>query len=78
MCARQPVGQVCVRLPALLPISVRTPTQVVRLWVHECERVFGDRMASEEDVARFHKMRLGVTRKQFEEGEGLSMVRGGW
>lgn len=51
------------------------PLQVVRLWVHECERVMGDRLVSEADGARFAEFRGQVTRKHFED---LPLVGGRW
>ena len=40
---------------------------MVRLWVHECERVLGDRLVSEADGARFAEFRSQITRKHFED-----------
>ena len=37
----------------------------VRLWIHECERVFADRLISEADIAKFSEMRLSTTKKHF-------------
>lgn len=39
--------------------------QVVRLWVHECERVLGDRLVSEADQAKFGEFRAAAIRKFF-------------
>jgi dynein heavy chain, axonemal len=39
----------------------------VRLWIHECCRVFGDKMVSESDVAHFHELILDVSKKNFED-----------
>jgi len=43
------------------------PIKVVRLWVHECERVFLDRMVSEQDMTKFGEMRSTVTKKYFQD-----------
>ena len=40
--------------------------QVVRLWLHESERVFADRMIVEEDVVKFYEMQSNVAKKYFE------------
>lgn len=37
----------------------------VRLWIHECERVFADRLISEADNAKFAELRLSTTKKYF-------------
>ena len=37
----------------------------VRLWIHECERVFADRLISEADSAKFSELRLSTTKKYF-------------
>lgn len=37
----------------------------VRLWIHECERVFADRLISEVEVAKFTELRISVCRKYF-------------
>ena len=39
---------------------------VVRLWVHECERVLCDRLISDADIAKFHEFRVGTCRKHFD------------
>ena len=45
----------------------KEPAQVIRLWVHECERVLADRMISQADLSKFMDMRLKATRKYFPE-----------
>ena len=37
----------------------------VRLWIHECERVFADRLITEADILKFSELRLGTTKKYF-------------
>ena len=37
----------------------------VRLWIHECERVFADRLISEADIMKFSELRLSTTKKHF-------------
>lgn len=41
----------------------REPIKVARLWVHECERVFRDRMVNEADMVKFDEFRVAVTKK---------------
>lgn len=52
-----------------LPAPGRTP-QAVRLWVHEVERVFRDRMVSDADASKFDEFRAAVTKKYFEDVPG--------
>jgi hypothetical protein len=47
--------------------------QAARLLVHECERVFRDRMVNDTDMAKFDEFRAAVTKKYFED-LGLSSV----
>jgi dynein heavy chain len=47
--------------------AFRKPIEVVRLWVHECERVFQDRMVNDLDMAKFQDFRVAVTKRYFEE-----------
>lgn len=46
---------------------VRFCTQAARLWIHEVERVFRDRMVSDTDMAKFEEFKIGVTKKYFED-----------
>ena len=48
-----------------LPEFFTNPLTLCRLWIHECERVFGDRMVHQADITKFDEMRLGVTKKYF-------------
>ena len=41
------------------------PQTVCRLWIHEVERVFSDRMVATADITKFDEMRLSVTKKYF-------------
>jgi dynein heavy chain len=47
---------------------------VARLWVHECERVFRDRMVNEADMLKFDEFRYAVTKKFFDDCGGISAV----
>lgn len=40
---------------------------MARLWIHECERVFRDRMVSEADMLKFDEMRAVVSKKYFDD-----------
>ena len=39
---------------------------MVRLWMHECQRVFSDRMITVEDMEKFNEMLTATTKKFFE------------
>lgn len=41
--------------------------QAARLWIHEVERVFRDRMVSDTDMAKFDEFKTGITKKYFED-----------
>ena len=45
----------------------KEPAQVIRLWVHECDRVLADRMINQADLSKYADMRLKATRKFFPE-----------
>ncbi|KAL4106224.1 hypothetical protein PRIC1_004278 [Phytophthora ramorum] len=44
--------------------------QFCRLWMHECFRVFSDRMSSPSEIQRFAEMAVEQTKKNFEEDQG--------
>lgn len=43
--------------------------QFCRLWIHECFRVFSDRMSSPSEIQRFVEMAVEQTKKNFEEDQ---------
>lgn len=49
----------------MLPEVFTQPVDAVRLWVHETERVYLDRMISAADMAGFTELRRGVTKRYF-------------
>ena len=50
-----------------LPEFYSNAGDLVRLWIHECERVFSDRMTLIADIEKFDNMRVAVTKKYFED-----------
>uniref|UniRef100_A0A7S0GLB7 Dynein heavy chain n=1 Tax=Micromonas pusilla TaxID=38833 RepID=A0A7S0GLB7_MICPS len=48
-----------------LPEFYANPVTLCRLWIHEVERVFSDRMVHQTDIAKFDEMRVAVTKKYF-------------
>ena len=45
-------------LTTIMPSTYKQPAPVARLLLHECTRVYGDRMVSESDVERFTEIVL--------------------
>lgn len=42
------------------------PNMLLRLWVHECNRVYGDKLVDQSDINSFHKIMAEVVRKGIE------------
>ena len=40
---------------------------MIRLWKHECARVFGDRLTTPQEFKRFMDMLVDCTKKHFED-----------
>uniref|UniRef100_A0A3B4DVC9 Dynein, axonemal, heavy polypeptide 9 like n=1 Tax=Pygocentrus nattereri TaxID=42514 RepID=A0A3B4DVC9_PYGNA len=49
-----------------LPESVRYPIDLVYLWLHECSRVYSDKLMEEKDVELFNKILLDTGKRYFE------------
>ena len=45
----------------------------MRLWLHECYRIFGDKMVSEADVAHFQEILVDVSKKYFEDYDSSTL-----
>ena len=52
----------------------KEPLKVVRLWNHEVERVFSDRMISDVDSLKFNEFRVNVTKKYFDDVNQVSLL----
>ncbi|XP_030637646.1 dynein heavy chain 11, axonemal [Chanos chanos] len=48
------------------PDSVRYPVDLVHLWLHECSRVYSDKLMEEKDVELFNKILLDTGKRYFE------------
>ena len=51
----------------------KVTTKVVRLWLHECERVFRDRMVSDTDIEKYDEFVTATLKTAFKE-EPLDQV----
>jgi len=49
---------------------------IVRLWVHECERTFSDRMTDDEDMQGYQDTAVGICRQFFGEVVDVEMALG--
>ena len=56
----------------MVPEQFKEKAAVVRLWVHECERVLCDRLVSDADIAKFGDFRVNTTKKYFEDVQLVS------
>ncbi|XP_060774018.1 dynein axonemal heavy chain 11 [Neoarius graeffei] len=48
------------------PETVRYPIDLVNLWLHECSRVYSDKLMEEKDVELFSKILLDTGKRYFE------------
>ncbi|XP_075760265.1 dynein axonemal heavy chain 17 isoform X2 [Pelodiscus sinensis] len=55
---------------------LKTPLDLVRLWLHEAERVYGDKLIDEKDKESFGRVLAATCKKYFDElGEGLLFAK---
>ena len=53
------------------PAHFSSALPMIRLWVHECERVFADRMVTEQDVKTYQEIVEVISKKHYDE-KGVS------
>jgi dynein heavy chain, axonemal len=54
--------------------TFKQPMKVIRLWKHECERVFRDRLVSDTDLEKYDEFLNGTLKTWFKE-EPLDQVQ---
>lgn len=45
--------------------AIKEPENLIRLWVHECDRIFGDRLVNAKDLALYRSIAADVCSKSF-------------
>ena len=53
------------------PECIKTPMDMVRLWMHECDRVYRDKLVDLKDMEMFDKIQSDISKKFFEVLEHL-------
>nr|VZI28891.1 unnamed protein product [Spirometra erinaceieuropaei] len=57
------------------PACLKTPTDIVRLWIHEAQRVYSDKMTEKADNETFQKLLQEVVKKNFYDMEEAALFR---
>lgn len=42
------------------------PSDLIRLWIHETSRVYGDKLTEEKDIEAFAKMQVDMLKKNLD------------
>jgi dynein heavy chain len=63
------LSNICQGICRAIPEFYTNPVTMARLWIHECERIFSDRMVAQADITKFDEMRVLVTKKYFSDLE---------
>lgn len=54
---------------------LKTPLDLVRLWLHEAERVYGDKMVDEKDQDTLRRVTIASTKKFFDVSLAAVLLR---
>lgn len=46
--------------------SLKAPVDLVKLWLHEASRVYGDKLIEQKDMETFQKLKFEVSKAAFE------------
>ena len=49
-----------------MPDCIKTPVDLVKLWLHEASRVYGDKLIEDKDMITFQKLKAEVSKAGFE------------
>ena len=49
-----------------MPDCIKTPIDLVKLWLHEASRVYGDKLIEDKDMTTFQKLKAEVSKAGFE------------
>lgn len=49
-----------------MPDCAKTNIDLIRLWMHEAGRVYGDKLADENDIEIFDKLIKDICKRSFE------------
>jgi dynein heavy chain len=47
------------------PEAIKEPDNLIKLWVHESERIYGDRLVSIENLATYKSVIADIVKKSF-------------
>jgi hypothetical protein len=61
----------------MTPAAFSSALPAARLWAHECERVFRDRLMTDADAARYDELLKGVVSRNFGDLGGVGAVLAG-
>lgn len=47
------------------PEAIKEPDNLIKLWVHESERIYGDRLSSSDDISKYKNAVADLVKKSF-------------